>query len=383
MRRALTGVLTVPIFYTLWRGWITISRLHDDERDLLKTPQVFDSSWRLSLLRYLGMPPVVAFLNWRRSVVIALYLAAAWLIGMGMLGLVQQLTILGLGSEISSALLLCERELGPLPQRELMPCANEIVRASMLTFYFSCVLILACLVLGNFLLRVARRRVRVSANRLLASDPRPPILFLRSFRDDQVTLRTSPRTAWLTRLLTLSLPRQPLDHILLEEATPVGPVVALGSPQDALPPYGIARGYFDHGSWQQAVRDLARDSRAIVLCLDDTEGVWWELAHLREAGYFAKTLFLLHPSAADPEEHLRISARLLKELRAPGAPDLAVGDALETRLTSEVVGFYCSSGGVLTVATSSTFSRLAYLLLVRSFAHNRRTGLLQNPSNPS
>ncbi len=80
----------------------------------------------------------------------------------------------------------------------------------------------------------------------------------------------------------------------------VGPVVGLGNPRDRRPPYGAARGYFDDKDWQGAVNDLANNSAAVVICLDDTDGIWWEIEHLVTRGHLGKTLFLVHPKFAGP-----------------------------------------------------------------------------------
>ena len=80
--------------------------------------------------------------------------------------------------------------------------------------------------------------------------------------------------------------------MLLEEATPLGPVVALGNPSDAYPPYGAARGYFDNKDWQQAVTDLANSAAAIIICVDNTPNIWWEVEHILTNQHLNKTLIL-------------------------------------------------------------------------------------------
>src|SRR5262249_41502624 len=115
-------------------------------------------------------------------------------------------------------------------------------------------------------------------------------------------------------LLVLAAHPAPFDHLLLEEATIYGPVVALGNPRDRFPPYGAARGYFEHKDWQQAVTDLARDSLAIVLCMDETESMWWEIGHLAASNHLHKTLFVLPPKYADARSNSAIATRLVQHL---------------------------------------------------------------------
>ena len=68
--------------------------------------------------------------------------------------------------------------------------------------------------LGNKFLHMARRKIRLSIDELVATDPRYPILFLRSFREDQVVL-PSPRHTLIGRILALGFREQTLDELLL------------------------------------------------------------------------------------------------------------------------------------------------------------------------
>jgi hypothetical protein len=68
----------------------------------------------------------------------------------------------------------------------------------------------------------ARRLLSNSINETLAYDLRPPILFLRSFQDDQVALRRA-KLSLLGRLVNLFQAKENLDAVLKEEGTPYGP----------------------------------------------------------------------------------------------------------------------------------------------------------------
>ena len=112
------------------------------------------------------------------------------------------------------------------------------------------------------LLRIfARRFARVSAENLISSDQRPPILFLRSFKDDQVLL-ARPKRGLIRGILAEPL-RPMLDHALLEEFTPLGPLVAIGVP-GAAAPFGASRTYVDEDEWKNVVAELATAARAVV-----------------------------------------------------------------------------------------------------------------------
>ena len=160
--------------------------------------------------------------------------------------------------------------------------------------------------------------------------------------------------------------------MLLEEATHLGPVVGLGDPRDdQKPPYGVARGYFDNKAWPEAVASLASNSSAIVLCLSDTNSLLWEIDYLAKANHLNKTLFLSHPKYMGSDDNTRLMVQLSDHLGF----DEEIRERLRTpdpRLSQEtssasVVGLFLGKSGQYQVIRSSTFSRFAYLLTLRTF----------------
>jgi hypothetical protein len=175
------------------------------------------------------------------------------------------------------------------------------------------------------------------------------------------------------RVLQLGRIQRSLDHLLLEEVTPYGPHVALGNPADPFPPYGAARGYFQHKDWKQAVTDLVGSSRAIVLCVDPSEGVWWEVDHIAKRDAY---LDKLHPKyRKDPDNGAllrRLAERLsltvdLAEARSQNPPRVN----RPNRPEPTVLGFFVTEQQRIQLVYSSTFSRLAFLLAVRLFIRSR------------
>lgn len=208
----------------------------------------------------------------------------------------------------------------------------------------------------------ARSTVRLTMQDALQSDLRAPVVFLRSFLDDHVTLPKS----WRPRSDLLLQPGKRsdgLDHLVLNEGFAVGPVVALGNPGDAYPPYGAARGYFAHETWQEAVSKVCRDAQTIVLCVDDSEagGVWWELDHLAGSDLLSKTLILIHPRFRNPTDNAEFMIRIRQK-----APTFAGRFPLAASMEGlAVIGLTFSSSGTIRLCTSSDFGDLAYLSLVR------------------
>lgn len=208
----------------------------------------------------------------------------------------------------------------------------------------------------------ARARVRKSAAEARALDQRPPIVFLRSFKDDQVEIAESRWTA-LRFAFGLMRGRAPLDHLLLEEFSQYGPVVAIGRPGEVVPPYGAWRNYVDNTDgeqWKLEVAELVRAASAVVMVIDDTPGVMWEIEHLAAMDHLPKTLFLAPPRIRDAA----LNATVWRSL----------SDATGANLGASPGGF---PGGVLGLTMprreqavlfrSRRFGQSEYLMALRAF----------------
>lgn len=158
--------------------------------------------------------------------------------------------------------------------------------------------------LARLLIRSGKRRAIRTAAEALERDERPQILFLRSFVDDQVELADGRWTParWL---LNVGRGKVPLDHLLVEEFSVNGPVVALGrvteNGREQFPPFGAARVYCALGDWREEVRRRSYAASAIIMCVSDRDGaesgVGWELTLLAQPQLRAKTLFIVRPRA--------------------------------------------------------------------------------------
>jgi hypothetical protein len=216
----------------------------------------------------------------------------------------------------------------------------------------------------------ARRFTRLSLERLISSDTRPVILFLRAFHDDQVKLR-KPRRSLFRKMVSFGEPRPTLDHVLLEEGSPHGPVVAIGRP-GSTPPFGAARTYVTDAEWREAVSDLSRQAGAVVITIDETEGVRWELEHLLGQNHHGKTLFLLPPRLTSPTEVSRVLPLAFAD--SSGRNDW-IGQicSLATNERRLCIGWFWQENGQVEVLTSLDNSSLAYLVAVRTFLSATRS----------
>src|SRR6202035_1424624 len=132
--------------------------------------------------------------------------------------------------------------------------------------------------------------------------------------------------------------------------------------KDAMAPYGVARGYVANEHWQDAVTQMARSSLEVVICVDDTDAMWWEIEHLVGHDHLKKTLFLFHPKFRNRLDNLRIIGRLLPELPIPVKLHQQVRDVFQT---ADVVGFFFDPEGNLYVGKSGFFTFFSFLLMTR------------------
>lgn len=125
-----------------------------------------------------------------------------------------------------------------------------------------------------------------SAAERLKRDPRAPVVYLRSFRDDAGAQYT---TLW-GRLSQEQQMARVLGHI--------GPVIALGAPGDAVPPLGAARDYVSPEQWPTWLAERMNVASLVLCRVSDTEAFWSEVAMARAIVAEHRIAFLL-PRDAD------------------------------------------------------------------------------------
>lgn len=112
------------------------------------------------------------------------------------------------------------------------------------------------------------KRYDLSSEKVFA-DERAPILFLRSFSDDQVDN-------------CARVDRQTAEEILVSMLKDMGPVVAVGRPGEKNPPLGALRLYFKDDQWQEKVMSLMSIAQLVVIQAGSSDGLIWELEAVRK-----------------------------------------------------------------------------------------------------
>ena len=198
---------------------------------------------------------------------------------------------------------------------------------------------------GTLLVRHGLRQVRLDAHGQMEADVRPPVLLLRSFPDDQASLRPVGLLAFL------QLRRRRLEEAVAQEVSALGPFIAVGAPGERLPELGAYRAYPTDGEWQAAVLDWINRSRAVLLVAGTTPWVAWELRALRKAAALPKLLLLLPPGKAeDRDARWRIVGDCLRDSR--WGPELAHADP-----TRAIALCFRPDGGIVVIAGSTETER--------------------------
>ena len=121
---------------------------------------------------------------------------------------------------------------------------------------------------GLRLFQRAKRFDALSGIKVLSEDQRAPVLYLRSFDDDQKSLAEGSREGF-------KLNNEEED--LAEIVGTLGPLEAIGRPGEVLPYSGAARMYVGEGDWHERVRQLLSLASLVILRAGDTPGLWWEV----------------------------------------------------------------------------------------------------------
>ena len=138
--------------------------------------------------------------------------------------------------------------------------------------------------LACYLLFRARRYFQIDADVLLKLDPRPPVLFLRSFDDDEKLSFSRADKA----LLDFSLETRLTNHFHRH-----GPFIAIGSPKEKVPQVGAARVLLPDDQWQERVLGWMRGAALVVMYAGRTPWVNWELARVIENPGATRLLLLV------------------------------------------------------------------------------------------
>ena len=145
-----------------------------------------------------------------------------------------------------------------------------------------------------------KRHLVPKAAQVLADDTRPPILYLRSFAEEA----------------SVTVEEEDLADMMQE----VGPFIAIGRPEDELPPLGAARFWVADDDWQGFIKNLLEDAALVLVMAGKTEGLNWELRQCRHM-IDPLCLAILIPAREEDYSHFRNQVESETDILLPNYPD--------------------------------------------------------------
>jgi hypothetical protein len=192
-------------------------------------------------------------------------------------------------------------------------------------------LLMVFILFGTVLLRIGKRvKNQRSIEETVPFDVRSPVLFLRPFAAEGLPFvqglsskydRYSSETQELyTSLRSMSdadgdkQDEDPTVSITFEVylgpalQEQIGPFIALGNPEDYLPPQGATRTYFEDEDWFEYFQRMARQSVCMVMPISNSDNLQRELIFLRSEG-LQRRLFLFTPLWSQSQKRVVFPAR--------------------------------------------------------------------------
>ena len=168
--------------------------------------------------------------------------------------------------------------------------------------------------------RERQRAVLRNAEAVMKDDPRAPVLYLRSFKDDEM----------IARAIAFYSIEQEMKLALFE----IGPFIALAEPgKDEPQDPGAARMRLPHDAWQDKVAEEMSRAALVIMRLGASEGLLWELREAPNRVDPKRLVLLIPPEDELAYEEFRVKNRGLLPRPLP-----------EVKRTQKRLGF---TGGIV------------------------------------
>ena len=192
--------------------------------------------------------------------------------------------------------------------------------------------LLIAIIIATMLWQLARRYLMPEASFALNADQRPPILLLRSYKDDHVAV--APVGLWRRLLhpvlwplwvflngvglsdlanLVRAITRRRIEEVAAQSLRDAGPFIAVSARGERVPQLGAFRTTLCDDEWQEHVRRWLGDARLIVMIAGTTPSVCWELETAAELGVLGKLILLIPPGTrCETQERWQFAMECLK-----------------------------------------------------------------------
>lgn len=194
----------------------------------------------------------------------------------------------------------------------------------------------------------ARKLGSLSVREALGDSKQRYILYLRSFTVDEIIL-PKPRLPLLSKVMYFRPFPAHIEEELFDVTDGYLPLIAVGRPGGSQELIGglAYRDYLKDENWQTYVGEKILAADSIVILLNSTGGVLWELENVLSHSASAKTVFLIDPRAKDNELWQNLTKRIIPMFAKAGvlAPDF--------QFAGHPIGFYFSGDGLVEIENTN------------------------------
>jgi hypothetical protein len=197
----------------------------------------------------------------------------------------------------------------------LLPVFSDfVILNSLAALVFAKIVGFVLLTVGYRLVRTSKRIGAFSANERLQRDPRPRILYIRAFvNDNRLTSQADPGEKFFNPLAWSQEVR--FEEALANGLAPIGALCAIGKPGEELPLLGAVR-HYPKGPWKDAFKQMHNECALVAVQAGHGDGLTYELIEALKLASFKPILLcfpLARPGDPPPEKEYAAFKALLEQ----------------------------------------------------------------------
>lgn len=169
---------------------------------------------------------------------------------------------------------------------------------------------LSALFVGHHIMRKSDSLKILTGEHLISNDPRKPILYLRSFKRDKMLLVGITERVIRTYLLPTYDLLTTYEEELVKNLFIISPVISIKNPKEKS--LGAAP-IFPKKHWKEKVISLSKSSRYIIIMLDKSPGVLWEIKTIVSNISLSKVVFIIPVTSLSSWSSFRVDYNYLRK----------------------------------------------------------------------
>ena len=136
----------------------------------------------------------------------------------------------------------------------------------------------------NRFINKGRQMLAPTAAEVLSKNPINPVLYLRSFKIDEAP------SDYIVSKNAIAIPKPTEEMRIGHSLNIIGPMVAIGDPEEELPKLGAARLYSTNETWKDRFYELLDSCKHVLWTVGVTPSVLWEFSQISSDKIFRKAI---------------------------------------------------------------------------------------------